>query len=44
MQRIRAPLRFYFTMLTHLHMDTEQNTSPLLSQKKRKARKREGNT
>jgi hypothetical protein len=43
-KKIRAPLRFYFTMLTHLHIDTKQNISPLFRQKKRKARKREDNT
>jgi hypothetical protein len=31
-------------MLTQLHIDIEQNTSLLFSQKKRRARKREGNT
>jgi hypothetical protein len=42
-KKIRTPLRFYFTMLTHLHMDTKQNTS-LLFRQKRKARKGECNT
>jgi hypothetical protein len=37
-------LRFYFTKLTHLHIDTKQNIPPLFRQKKRIARKREGNT
>jgi hypothetical protein len=37
-------LRFHFTMLTHLHIDTKQNIPPLFRQKKRIARKREGNT
>jgi hypothetical protein len=37
-------LRFYFTMLTHLHIDTKQTIPPLFRKKKRIARKRESNT
>jgi hypothetical protein len=39
-KKIRAPLRFYFTMLTPLHMDTKQNTSSLFRQKKESKEKR----